>query len=73
MNEGCVIDRLEGSIAVLQRPDESCFEVPRAQLAADVREGDSVVLTGGLWTRDEAETLRRKQRFQQLLGRLNQK
>ena len=72
MSERCCVDRLEGAVAVIQRPDESCFEVPISQLAADVQEGDSVYQQDGLWLRDEADTQQRKERLHQLLRQLGQ-
>ncbi len=72
MTERCCLDRVEGAVAVIQRPDETCFEVPASQLAQDVQEGDSVYQQDGLWVRDEADTLRRKERLRQLLHQLGQ-
>lgn len=54
-----IIERIEGGIAVIEDGD-SQFEIPRESLAGDVREGDVVVLQGGVYTKDKNATETRR-------------
>lgn len=73
MNEQCCVDRLEHETAVLQRPDESCFEIPKKQLPQAVQEGDVLVWRDGSWHLDTAATQQRREKLQELLRRLGQR
>lgn len=73
MSERYCIDRLEGGIAVLQRPDESCFEVKLEQLPANVQEGDQLFLKNGTWQCDPQATQQRKEKLKELLRRLGRR
>lgn len=55
-----VIDRIEGDIAVCEAA-EGRREIPLAELPAEAREGDCLVLVDGVWQIDREETLRRRQ------------
>jgi hypothetical protein len=76
----CAVDRLEGSIAVLVRDDETTFEVPRNQLPSRVREGSilRVVLgPGGVpdWSTakiDDKERERRLKSAEEQLKRMSE-
>lgn len=72
MSEQCCVDRLEQETAVLQRWDESCFEIPIQQLPKGIREGDVVFWQDDAWCIDKRATQQRQAKLQDLLHRLGQ-
>lgn len=60
---GRIVDRIEGEIAVLLE-DGTVREIPKADLAEGIAEGDAVFLgEDGFWQKDAAETEGRKERI----------
>lgn len=54
-----IIDRIEDGIAVIET-ENGHIDVPPEALADDAREGDVVVLRGGLYYPDKAATQKRR-------------
>jgi hypothetical protein len=72
-----VIDRFEGTTAVIVADDGRTFDVPRSELPRGCREGAVLRLDGEPpdWSRaviDEAERARRLQRAREALERLKE-
>ena len=61
--ERYVVDRIEGSVAVLGGDDGSKADVDASVLPDGVREGSSLVLDGGAWSVDEADEAERRERI----------
>ena len=60
----CIIDRIEGDVAVCEREDGSHIEIPRLCLPDGAREGSVLAWTGDAWVLDlQAESERRKRLF----------
>lgn len=67
------VDQLSGGRAVLLSEEEQPLTVPLEALARTdppIREGETVVLAGGVWVRDDAETARRRALNAALLARV---
>lgn len=62
----CIIDRLEGDIAVCELEDGSMVDTPLSSLPEGVREGDCLVRVDGLWHIDSERTATRKTRIAKL-------
>lgn len=61
------IDRIEGTLAVLEDEDGEFRNVPVAALPEDAREGDVLTWTEpGIWAVDAAETAARRARIHAL-------
>lgn len=58
-----IVDRVEGEIAVCERDDMKFFDILLAELPQDVKAGDCLVLSDGVWSVDVDETAMRKQRI----------
>ncbi|MGI6263868.1 MAG: DUF3006 domain-containing protein [Acutalibacteraceae bacterium] len=65
-----VVDRLEEGFAVLQDDAEGLHDLPLAQLPPQIRPGDVVIETDGVYTVDSAATEARRQRILRLQRRL---
>lgn len=55
-----LVDRIDGNTAVIE-DGENHFEVPRSELAPDVREGDAVLFENGVYRKDTDATEQRRQ------------
>ena len=55
-----IIDRFEEEFAVLEKDEGGTVDVPRIKIP-DAKEGDVILLENGVYTIDEAETLKRKE------------
>lgn len=64
-----IIDRISDGIAVIE-DEEKRFEVPRENLAGDVKEGDAVVLRNGIYVKDENGTEERRKKIIQMQNNL---
>ena len=60
-----IIDRISENIAVIEDGDNR-FEVPRSELAPDVKEGDAVLLENGVYRKDPSATEKRRQEILRL-------
>lgn len=70
------VDRIEGSIAVLEADDRTSKEVDLAQLPVGIKEGDVLAWEGGRYTVDQKQTNQRRdaaRRLQQELFRPRKK
>ena len=67
-----ILDRLEEKTAVLEI-DGVITEVPRDTVDTDVREGDVLILEGGLYTADWTATKERRAAMRAKMRRLIQK
>lgn len=71
MDKSYVIDRFEGSLAVLAPKDGGCsVNVPRGELPEDAREGSTVVRGDGGWRLNQADTAERAERVRRLMGQV---
>lgn len=61
-----IVDRFAGDFAVIEI-DGVTRDVPRSQVAEDVKEGDVVVLNDGLWARDDQATADRSAQIKKLM------
>ena len=68
-----VIDRFEGTFAVLEDETGSTAPVPRDTLPPEAKEGDVLRLRNGAYTLDAAETARRRENARRLLQRLRER
>lgn len=68
-----VIDRFEGTVAVLEDEAGGTSAVPRDSLPPAAREGDVLRLKDGVYTLDPEETARRRERMLALLRRLRER
>ena len=68
-----IIDRIEGDIAVCERPDRTMVHIKLSELPAGVREGDCLAVDSGAYIVDTEETARRRKqnsdKFARLLSR----
>lgn len=67
------VDQISGGTALLLNEEEQPLTVPIEALARTdppIREGETVVLSGGVWVRDDAETARRRALNAALLARV---
>lgn len=60
-----IVDRISDGIAVIE-DGEKRFEVPRENLAGDVKEGDVVVLQNGIYVKDGNGTEERRKKIIQM-------
>ena len=67
-----VIDRFEDNIAVIET-DGGFIEIERSRLPEDVREGDIVTETDGIWIVDITATQQRRKNIRVLMKRLMKK
>ena len=67
-----VIDRFEDNIAVIET-DGGFIEIERSRLPEDVREGDIVTETDGIWIVDITATQQRRKNIRELMKRLMKK
>ena len=58
-----IVDRVEGEIAVCERDDLKFFDISLVELPQDVKAGDCLVLSDGVWSVDVDETATRRQRI----------
>ena len=64
-----IVDRIEGENAYIE--DETGIRaVPRTLLPEDAREGDVLILTGGIWRVDAEKTEKRRAMMKNRLERL---
>ena len=64
-----IVDRIEGENAYIE--DEAGIRaVPRTLLPEDAREGDVLILTGGIWRVDAEKTEKRRTMIKNRLERL---
>ena len=64
-----IVDRIEGENAYIE--DETGIRaVPRTLLPEDAREGDVLILTGGIWRVDAEKTEKRRTMMKNRLERL---
>ena len=64
-----IVDRIEGKNAYIE--DETGIRaVPRTLLPEDAREGDVLILTGGIWRVDAEKTEKRRTMIKNRLERL---
>ena len=68
-NDEYILDRWEGSTAVLEGPDGRLLDVPSSQLPP-ARPGDVLVRRGEVWQVDIQATQARKERIDALKKRL---
>ena len=66
------IDRFEGDFAVCEKADRTMFNVKRAQLPVEAKEGDALIIEGDTISIDIAETDRRKNIVRKLFSDLFQ-
>ncbi len=64
--ERFIVDRIEGSIAVLEEDDGGFRDVPVSELPAGLRRGDCLELEAGSWRVDAARTKERLERLRAL-------
>lgn len=64
-----IIDRISDGIAVIE-DGEKRFEVPRENLAGDVKEGDTVELQDGIYVKNKNETDKRRNEILKLQNEL---
>jgi Protein of unknown function (DUF3006). len=55
-----IIDRFEGDYAFVEFDGREIKDIPRSDIAPGAKEGDVIVLVGGKYRVDQAETQRRK-------------
>lgn len=67
-----VVDRFEGDFAVLET-DGGMIDIERSRLAKDVREGDVVYESEGIYLKDIETTRQRRERLSALRNRLLKK
>ena len=60
-----LVDRIVENTAVIEDGDNR-FEVPRSELAPDVKEGDAVLFENGVYRKDPSATEKRRQEIQKL-------
>lgn len=61
-----IVDRFAEDFAVIEIDGET-RDVPRSHVAEDVKEGDVVVLNGGLWARHDQATADRSAQIKKLM------
>lgn len=64
-----IVDRISDSIAVIE-DGEKRFEVPRENLAGDVKEGDVVVLQNEIYVKDGNGTEERRKKIAEMQNNL---
>ncbi|MCM1022623.1 MAG: DUF3006 domain-containing protein [Prevotella sp.] len=64
-----IIDRIEDGIAVVETEDGR-MEVPRSELAPDIKEGDVVELADGIYVKNQDETDMRRKKIIELQNSL---
>lgn len=64
-----IVDRFEGDVVVIEI-DGKTTDVARDQVDPQVREGDVVILTDGIWKTDPAATEERSRKIQKLMEQL---
>lgn len=55
-----ILERIEGSIAVIER-DGECFEVSAESISANAVEGDVLTLQNGVYIPDSSATKKRRE------------
>jgi len=60
------VDRIENSIAVCEKEDMTTVELPLSLLPNGVREGSVLAFENGIYTIDEFEEKKRKERISKL-------
>ena len=68
-----IIDRFEGDFAVCEKADRTMLNVKRAQVPADAKEGDALIIAGDTITIDIETTQKRKNAVNKLFSGLFQK
>jgi hypothetical protein len=68
-----IIDRFEGDMAVCEKPDRTMINIPRNQLPAGAREGDTLIMDEQSIRIDVEETARRNKRIADRFNRLKSK
>lgn len=66
----CIIDRLEGGVAVCELKDKTMADIPLADLPEGVREGDCLTREDGVWMFDQERAGARKARISKLADSL---
>ena len=61
-----IIDRFEGSFAVVEGEGRKMIHVPREELPEEAKEGDAIVYIHGEYRMDQAETDQRRKRIEEL-------
>lgn len=61
-----IVDRFEGDVAVIEI-DGATHDVPRAQVAEDVKENDVVERIDGRWVRNGEATNQRAEQIRKLM------
>ena len=64
-----IVDRFEGDVAVIEI-DGKTRDVPRSQLAEDVKENDVVEWADGKWIKNAEATRQRTERIKTLMDSL---
>ena len=68
-----IIDRFEGDFAVCEKADRTMLNIKRAQVPADAKEGDALIINGDTITVDTATTEKRRNPINNLFSSLFQK
>ena len=68
-----IIDRFEGNYAVCEAADLSMTNVERSKLPSEAKEGDTIIYDGEVYTIDEDDTNRRRERIKRKFNSLKKK
>lgn len=71
--EEWIVDRIEGELVVLERPDRTHEHLPITAFSTPVKEGDVVVFRQGSYAADPERTRERRERILKLQKKLFQK
>ena len=63
-----IIDRLEGNYAVCESNKKEIIKLDRTIIPADAKEGDVLIMKGGIFILDSSETTRRRTKIEELMN-----
>lgn len=66
----CIVDRIEGGVAVLERDDLAFEDVPLSELPEGTAQHDCLEFEGGTWRIDRERTEERKRTIAEKMARL---
>ena len=64
-----IVDRIEGNFFVIEI-DGVTKDIPKEQVASDVKVNDTVELLNGIWTKNEQLTKKRSEEIKKLMNSL---
>jgi hypothetical protein len=65
-----IIDRFEGAYAVCEKEDREMINISKTCIPSDAREGDVLVIEGGIVAIDIQETVKRKSHMDEIVENL---